>query len=229
MFKKTIIFSLFSIMVSTLFSDASAYTLRVTNATNEAIGFDINGVGVIGGSMMQGKITHISGKKIWKKVRKGGTTYYKNAGAIPLSRISKIDKPIIQPGDTAVLEFTDIDVGVCFDFSNISVGLQSNNYSMRPREVKFADSASFNSVMDSVEAMGGDISTIGKGVGELDGKAKAVGVALQGIGGIWSKTTKAAKGSGCRNLSMIVVKTEVSANTGAGFTIGDKLGVFVLR
>ena len=213
-----------------LTSSAQAYVVRVTNGTNEPIAFDINGVAVSGGSMMQGKIKLIfePNKKIWSKKVAQSTTYYKNAGAVPLSKFSSVNKPIIEAGHTLVLEFTDIDSGICFDFSNVAVGLKSKGYSMRARDVKFAESAAYSDVMDSVEGMGGDISSVGEGVGELGGKAKAVGAALQGIGGLWGKISTAAKGSGCRNISMVIVKTDVQGTPETGLKLGDKLGVFVL-
>lgn len=180
---------------------------------------------------MQGKIKLIfePNKKIWDINKAQSTTYYKNAGAVPLHEFSSVRKPILEPGHTAVLEFTDIDSGVCFDFSNVAVGLKSKGYSMRAREIKFADSDEFGKVMDSVEGMGTDISGIGEGVGALGGKAKAVGAALQGIGGLWGKISSAAKGSGCRNISMVVIKTDISGTPEEGLKLGDTLGVFVLR
>lgn len=225
-FISTIIISLFL-----LNSLAHAYVVRVTNGTNETIAFDINGVGVYGGSMMQGKIHKIlfPNEKIWSKKVAQSTTYYKNAGAVPLRNFSPMNKPLIKPGHTTVLEFTDVDFGICFDFSNVAVGLKSKGYSMRAREIKFADSKEFGNVMDSVEGMGTDISSIGEGVGQLGGKAKAVGAALQGIGGLWGKISSAAKGSGCRNISLVVVKTDIAGTTETGLKIGEKLGVFVLR
>ncbi len=231
MLKTGIIVSAFLLTFSSLAPKAHAYVARVTNATEGPVAVDLGGVAVIGGSMMRGKIRDAFDpkKKIWKKSVKQATTYYKNAGAVPLKQFSSVGKPIIEPGHTVVLEFTDIDLGICFDFSNVAVGVKNKGYSMRARDIKFADSASFGEVMDAVESMGPDISTVGEGVGQLGGKAKAAGTVLQGIGALWKNTVSAGKGSGCRNISMVIVKTDVSGSTETGLTLGEKLGVFVLR
>ena len=182
---------------------ANAYVMTVTNASDEAIKVDTCGWAVVGCSMMQGKIKHILGWKIWSTHTDGNTTYYKNAGADP-DLVN--NKPVIEPGHTAVLEFTDIDLGVCFDWSNFKIGLKSQGFSMQARSIGIVTGEAMQQLLQSASEITEGISQVGAAGEALGPKGKAAGAAIKGASIIASGAIKASGLNGCGNRSAIVTK-----------------------
>lgn len=210
-------------LLATLFTgSASAYTLTVVNGTGEDIAFDPGGYGVAGGSMIQGKIKHIFGDKVHNVDKRGNTTYYQNAGAVPNSEFGQYNKPIIQPGHTAVFEFTDLDVGICFDYASQKVGTPSGNYAMIPREVKYADNATINTLISQASSLSGGIKKVGEGIGKAESSgAQVAGGVIEGLGDLWEKGVNFATGTGCGNRSMVIVQDKDNPN--------NPIGIFVSK
>lgn len=196
---------------------ASSFDVGLTNATKTPVMVDLYGVPF--GSMMQGKIKNIlnPSKKIWSEQKEFGNTTYTNAGAV--TSFDGHSKPIIQPGDTLILKFNNIDALVCFDFANVKVGI-APRYSLQPREVKFVDNEGYDEAMKAAANIGKSISKAGEGAAGAGGKEGAIaGAALTAIGGIWKSSAEIAKGSGCRNISGVIMNVDPNNPDSIGLVV----------
>lgn len=203
---------------------ASAYEFSVTNATGEKIGLLVYGIAA--GNMMTGAFQQdgIFPTQKYHVSNFGHTETINNAG--------HLKEPLVIPnGHTAVLEFSNWDVGVCFDLSQIKVGFESNGYNMVTANIKALPNEWYDTLFNAAAASGGDVSKIGKAIGEKlgagitkastaipDAKAQAVvgavgmvtegaGLATEAIGSLVGTIAQVTRASSCKNMAFVAVKT----------------------
>lgn len=202
-----------------------AYEFSLTNATGGTIGLLVYGVGE--GNMMTGEFKNDGPLPTQKfKISNfGNTETINNAG--------HLDTPLkIQNGHTVVLEFTNWDIGVCFDLSQIKVGFESNGFNMVTAAIKALPNEWYDTLFNAAATSGGDVSKIGKAIGEKlgagitkastaipDAKGQAIvgavgmategaGLATEAIGSLVGTIAKVIRASSCKNMSFVAVKTK---------------------
>lgn len=104
------------------------YVFSFTNKTGENIKINFCGVAVGGCSMMQGKIPAWHGGG-FKDVKDGATRKVNNAGHLSGDQL-------LPNGETVQFNFNGIDFGICIDLANVTVGLESEQFSMQKRQVE---------------------------------------------------------------------------------------------
>lgn len=203
---------------------AYGYKFRVTNITGDEIAILINGVVV--GSMMQG-IYNKDGPLPTQKFSEsdmGNTKTIKNAGH--LDGAYKIPH-----NHTVEFVFSNWDIGVCFDLSNIEVGLESNGFNMVNAEVVALPNHWYDTVFNAVSASGGSVEEIGQALHEKIGAAitnvstavpeprvqaviGAAGLATEGAGMFTEAMGKLVgtfgsliRASTCKDMAFIAVRT----------------------
>lgn len=222
-FNSIIKFYLFSLF---LFStSALSYTFTVTNATDETIAIEIHGI--VAGNMMKGSFgpKGLFPGQNYKERRFGNTLTITNAG--------HLDGPYKIPHNhTVKFEFSNWDVGVCFDLSNAEVGLQSNGFNMVSADVVALPNDWYNHVFSAVSQTGGNIALLGKAIGQKLGgaigkiagvdpepeskavigavgaAAEGVGMAAQAIGQMIGSVGSLIRSSSCKDMSFIAVKKD---------------------
>ncbi len=215
---------LFALIIS--IDPAYSYKFKVTNITGDEIAIRINGVAVIGGSMMQGvfdKDGPLPTQKFYKE-EFGNTETIHNAG--------HLKEPYKIPHNhTVEFVFRNWDVGICFDLSKIEVGLESNGFNLVDAEVQALPNKWYDTVFNAASETGGSIQEMGQALHEKVGAAitnvatvvpepraqaviGAAGLVTQGAGmmteamgklvGVFGSLIRA---SSCKDMDFIAVRT----------------------
>lgn len=212
--------------IVSIIQPASGYEFRITNAVKvkktvvdaagaksvKHVGEDIaiEVYGIPFGSMMRGffgKSGLFPTQKYWEKDF-GNTKTINNAG--------HLSGPYIIPyGHTIVFRFTNLDIGVCFDLSQLQVGRSSNGYNMTPAQVVALPNQWYDSIFGATQQAGDAVQNIGKAVGEIgsvvpDPRAQAV---IQGVsagtvavGALTDVIGKLVRSGSCKAMSFVAVE-----------------------
>jgi len=177
---------------------ASAYTFSFTNGTNETVAVDFCGVAVIGCSMMQEGPAFKLVNPL--KVRTmGKTKNVRNAGHLN-------GPQQIEPQGTLELNFNAMDFGICLDLANVKVGLQSQGFSMMPREVIALPNQYYDALFGAVSQFGGDVSKLGEAVSKIPNpEVAAAGAVGQSLGSMVGSVGQLVRHSTCKNMSFIII------------------------
>ena len=119
-YMKILILSI-SLLFSFHLTDAMAYKYSFKNLTSKDVEINIQGVGVIGSWMMQGKMDPKGGflglGAKYKKSVNGKTTSINNAGHLK-------GKQTIKAGHTLSLNVNDVDSGICINVYEIFISVK---------------------------------------------------------------------------------------------------------
>lgn len=225
---KVIKFSVLPALVSLLIDSAFAYRFTVTNMTDQKI--KVIPSALMMGPMLHGwegtncKVLGFMGKDF--AIRKqDNNVYIQNACALK-------EPYTIDPTETVEMEFSNADVGFCFDLGKIMVGTQKMRYSMMAVEVKALPNEAYNMLFKALSKAGGNVQQFSKAIGENFGGAmnklseatedpetkagiEAAAMATQGVGalgeavgGFIDTLGDLFLSSPCKDMSFVAVPTK---------------------
>lgn len=192
------------------FQPASAYEFSVTNATGEEIAVEIYGIPF--GSMMGG-VFPANGlfptQKFWESDF-GNTKTINNAGHLrgPYK---------IAANHTVVFKFTNWDIGVCFDLSQVKAGLSSNGFNMTPADVVALPNVWADAVFGAVSKGGNTVQNVGEAVANVGANIPepkvqavvgAIGAGTAAIGALTDVIGTLVRKSTCKHMSFVAVKSK---------------------
>lgn len=227
-FSRTLKLSLITTLLSLATSDVFSYRFTVTNMTDKPIKFIPSAW--LAGTMLHGhegtncKVLGTIGKDL--EIREvDNNVYIQNACALKAPYL-------VKPTQTVEYEFSNGDVGFCFDLGAIKVGMKKHNYSMMPVEVKSLPNEAYDKFFKSLSLSGGSVKKLGEAIGENFGDAideasnadpdpeskaaiKAAANAVKGIGKLGEvagelidEIGQLIQSSSCKDMSFVAVPTK---------------------